>query len=195
MQEGLKPKKNYYRSRLINLIAWILNGTVIKKTFEERVDALIEYKSKFGNCNVPQTVTSEYFTLARWVTRQRSAYRQIQEGRPLYRPLTQDQIDQLDRIGMEWTMKMTFEERFDELVAFKKEHGHCTPPPMRPSKYVSLAAWCIEVRASYRRIQEGEAPRKPLTPDHIDHLDRLGFEWVRVGPNTTKGRTGKRRKK
>ena len=59
------------------------------------------------------------------------------------------------------------------------------------TKYVSLAAArCIEGRVSYKKVQVGKAPRKPLTLDqHIDQFDRSGFEWVRGIPNTsTKGR-------
>jgi hypothetical protein len=193
MREGLKPKKTLLQEQIDQLDRLGFKWYNDKKTFEERVAALLEYKSKFGHCNVPQDPASEYFSLSKWVCRMRTTYRQIQEGRPLHRPLTQDQIAQLDRLGIEWTRKMTFEERFDELVDFKKEHGHATPPQIRPNKYVSLAAWCIEVRAAYKKIQEGKAPRKPLTPDHINQLDRLGFEWVRGVSNTTKGR--KKRKK
>ena len=70
---------------------------------------------------------------------------------------------------------MTFEERFAQIRL--------------NTKYVSLAARCIEGRVSYKKVQVGKAPRKPLTLDHIDQFDRSGFEWVRGIPNTsTKGR-------
>jgi len=75
--------------------------------------------------------------------------------------------------------KKTFDERLAELAAFKEKHGHCNVPRTPSSDYLSLSQWCNNVMVSYRKIQEGKIPNRPLSQDQIDRLKVLGFEWSR----------------
>ena len=39
--------------------------------------------------------------------------------------LTADRIEKLTEVGFVWKPRVSWEERFDELVEFKDEFGHC----------------------------------------------------------------------
>ena len=77
--------------------------------------------------------------------------------------------------------RKTFEERLQDLRAFKKEHGHCSIPAADP-QYSSLSKWFIRTRAKKRRGQLPESERKPL--------EDLGVSWENRRP----GRPRKKKK-
>ena len=69
---------------------------------------------------------------------------------------------------MERRLAALWEKRFSELVRFKAEHGHCNVP-RRWSENPELGRWVAKQQAVYRR---GE-----LSPDRVERLEALGFEW------------------
>ena len=101
-------------------------------------------------------------------------YKQIQEGKTSHSPLSQDQIGRLERLGFGWRRTTTFEEKFVELAVFKAKHGHCNVQHSpASSEYISLGIWCGHVRASFKKIQEGKTPHRPLSHDQIGRVERL----------------------
>lgn len=73
----------------------------------------------------------------------------------------------------------TFEKRFKELTSFKAQHGHCHPPESSSSDNGnnSLGMWCVNMRRSYKKIQEKKKPCLHLSLSEIDKLETLGFVW------------------
>ena len=67
-----------------------------------------------------------------------------------------------------------WQDRFEELVAFKNEHNHCLVP-VNWQQNVSLALWVKRQRYQYRLKQEGK--RSTLTDERQDQLERIGFVW------------------
>jgi hypothetical protein len=65
-------------------------------------------------------------------------------------------------------------DRYDELVDFFKNHGHCRVPRNR-KRFAPLASWVKRQRYQYKLRQEG----KPsfLTDERVAVLDKLGFVW------------------
>jgi len=61
-----------------------------EERFEEHFRDLVEYKSEFGNCNVPQ----KHPTLGRWVNKQRTKYND--------KTLSRKQYDKLKSVGFCW---------------------------------------------------------------------------------------------
>jgi len=103
-----------------------------RKSFEERLVALAAYKAKHGDCNAPQTPSSEYYSLGAWCSEIRQSYKKIQQGKTSLRnPLSQDQIGRLEALGFEWItskVSITFDERFIALAAYKAKHGDFIVP-------------------------------------------------------------------
>ncbi len=70
----------------------------------------------------------------------------------------------------------SFKERLEELKSYKSMYGDCRVP----SKYEtnpSMAAWCANLKQSYRLIQQGKKPILKLSQEKIDALQDAGFEW------------------
>jgi hypothetical protein len=69
-----------------------------------------------------------------------------------------------------------FDKWFGQLIAFKAKHGHCNVSNSRKGQYVSLGAWCTQMKNSYKLIQEGKTPRRHLSQDQIRRFIALGFD-------------------
>lgn len=74
----------------------------------------------------------------------------------------------------------SFAQRLEELKAFKEQHSHCRVPSKFDSN-PSLAAWCANLKQSYRLMQQGRKPILKLTEDKLNALEELGFEWKYSG--------------
>jgi superfamily II DNA or RNA helicase len=68
----------------------------------------------------------------------------------------------LDKLGVTW------DERFGELVAYKKRFGHCNVP-QRWTENLQLATWISNVRRSRKQGK--------LSEDRIQRLNQIGFVW------------------
>ena len=64
-----------------------------------------------------------------------------------------------------------FEERIEELKAFKEKHGHVRVTAKKQHK--SLGWFCTSVR----RARRGTKSTHVITEDRIKALDELGFDW------------------
>jgi hypothetical protein len=130
-------------------------GFVWEKMFE----ALIDYKKNYGDCNVPGG-RLENKKLATWVCEQRTNYR---KGK-----LSKNQIKRLEDVGFVWELqKLKWEEKFDALKEYKKNHGDCNVP-RRWKKNQQLANWVASQHARYRN--------KKLSEGRIKRLEDIGFE-------------------
>ena len=131
----------------------------------ERYTELEQYKNSEGHCNIPQGST-EHPALANWVKQQRRLYK---EGK-----LSDDRVQHLEDIGFEWVRGQKgapWEQRYGELQQYKNSEGHCNIP-QRSTEHPALANWVKRQRRSYR---EGK-----LSDDRVQHLEDIGFEWVRI---------------
>ena len=134
-------------------------------------EALAEFRKAHGHCNVPKR-WSENPKLANWVYTQRQ-YRK--KGK-----LNRSRTKRLDKIGFQWNIERspTWDERFSELVEFKKIYGHCEVPTGWPEN-TKLAQWVLNQR---RRRYKDDATGK----ERIRRLEKIGFRW-RIRKRANKG--------
>ena len=66
----------------------------------------------------------------------------------------------------------TFEERVEDLKAFKAKHGHFN---VRRGEDQSLYAFCANVRSSYRN--PGKSGPMKLNEERIERLNSIDFPW------------------
>jgi len=72
--------------------------------------------------------------------------------------------------------KKSFDDRFNDLMAFKAKYGYCYV--YRTGENASLGQWCIEMRVSYKKIQNNQMPTKmKLSDEQIQRLNDAGFKW------------------
>lgn len=67
-----------------------------------------------------------------------------------------------------------WEKRFQDLLDFQKEHGHCrVPKRYEPNR--RLANWVSKQRQEHRKFINGE--KASITADRIEALEGIGFCW------------------
>jgi len=132
------------------------NWDLREEEWEQMFVALTKYKLQHADCNVPRSYKSNQ-KLARWVHAQRSRRR----------TLNPQCVMRLNELGFVWDPKNAgWEERFNELIAFKRKHGHCKVPQRSPD-YRALATWVLVQRSR----------RKQLDKARLQKLNRVGFVW------------------
>ena len=73
------------------------------------------------------------------------------------------------------TNEEKWQRRFQELLAYKEEHGNCLVPrtyAMNPQ----LGKWVKMQRFQYKKLSEGQRSR--LTADRVRQLESIGFVWI-----------------
>ena len=101
-----------------------------QQTFDERFKDLMAFKAEFGHCNVSLSKSSDkkHSSLGRWCHGIRKAYEIMKkEGKPRRYKLSKSDIKHLENAGFEWVLRktgtLTFDERFKDLMTFKKRLG------------------------------------------------------------------------
>ena len=166
-EKGMAVRKNQTQGRLAAQRTGRLEQHPRLRPWHDAFAALLDYRKRYGDCRVPSRWPKNRW-LGKWVARMRRAKK---ENR-----LTKDKIRELDQIGFSWSIdhrsiihrQHTWKERFKELEAFKKKHGHCNVPRSYPLNQ-PLAYWVDKQRSSKRK---GELDMK-----RIRRLNELGFCW------------------
>ena len=127
------------------------------------------YHREHGHCHVPAHERI-HRKLAAWAALQREIH---QRG-----GMRADRQAELDALGFAWETEKKgpsqdhreakWNQRFVELVAFQKMHGHSRVPKLPPGNKV-LWHW--------RHVQREWRRKGILKPERIARLDAIGFEW------------------
>ena len=105
IQMGKKPHHCILNEAMINELdrlgfQWIVKGSV-RKSFQEYINELQEYKSQHGHCDVPFKCR-ENPSLGYWCANLRRAYNCMKAGEKPNHTLTHHMIQHLDSIGFRW---------------------------------------------------------------------------------------------
>lgn len=73
--------------------------------------------------------------------------------------------------------RVTFEQRVEQLLEFKKVHGHVNVPQKYTSN-PSLGRWCNNKRIAYREKKSGKVTKHAILEEHINRLNDIGFKWT-----------------
>jgi hypothetical protein len=189
LSEGEKPYNPLSEGQIERLnsigFKFTIRGHQAKfKSFEERVDELVEYASIHGDVNVPKTY-KDNVPLARWCDKIRSSYRDLKDGKKTMKryELTDDQIATLEEMGFKWnygsirSRAVPFEARIEALLRFKDANGHCDVPANFKEER-GLGHWCNNIRVAYKNLQVGKQGTYKLTQDQIARLEEIGFKWA-----------------
>jgi superfamily II DNA or RNA helicase len=148
-----------------------VGGEGINARWKMRFDELLRYKEKNGDCKVPNE-WPENLKLGHWVNQQRYLKKCGQ--------LHPKREEMLNSIAFDWGFKRDFGGvkpkdlwplRYEQLVEFKKQNGHCDVP-YNYAENRQLGIWVGNQR--YKRKQNR------LPPEHERLLNELGFTWEDV---------------
>ena len=170
-----KHKKNKPSFDATNFEATDKRGTHDSR-WHDHFRQLCGYKVQFGHCRVPQKYTANP-KLGSWVQKQRTRYREFQEGKAS--PMTKQRIRDLEIIRFDWGTSRTDSEtiwsmRFQQLLEFKSQYGHCVVP-IKYTAHPKLGSWVSSQRCQYRLYEEGKPTT--MTEERIRELEKVGFEW------------------
>lgn len=126
-----------------------------ERLFQKRLEQLYEYRKLHGHGSIPTPYPTNP-SLGIWaanIRRQYTLYTK-QSNTPYTGYLTPARQKQLLLAGFDFTSltERQFQSRLNELLLFKKQHGHC----MVPEKWESnptLGAWVSNIRTLYRKKQ------------------------------------------
>ncbi|WP_342429332.1 Helicase associated domain protein [Neobacillus sp. FSL H8-0543] len=131
--------------------------SLVANNGETLFQQLVIFNEENGHCNVP--IDYENKPLARWVGRQRTKFN--------CGKLSDEEIERLQSIGFVFNpFKDKWNNNYEQLVAFKKEFGHCNIPQRDKN---GLGLW---VHSQRQQKKQGNLPA-----EQIEKLDRLNFDW------------------
>jgi len=167
------------------------NGPTESSTFDNRFNDLMTFKAKYGHCDASQT--GKNASLGSWCNEMRVSYKKIQKNQMPRMKLSHEKIQRLNDAGFKWSLralpkngptksstfaapKKSFDDRFNDLMAFKAKYGHCDAS--QTGKNASLGSWCSELRVSYKKKkQSNQKPKIKLSDEQIQRLNDAGFKW------------------
>eukprot|EP00978_Attheya_sp_CCMP212_P009556 scaffold22614_cov53-Attheya_sp.AAC.2 len=132
-------------------------------SWDQRFQELVDFKNVNGHTNV--IVASG--PLGSWIARQRREVRLFKEGNAAL--MTRDRLDKLESVGFKFSCQTPWDQRFQELVEFKKVNGHTNVS----SHSGALGMWAAHQRTHRRLWKEGKATT--LTSDRRNRLESIGF--------------------
>ena len=160
-------KLPWYLARQLDNLGFLWNYS--EDSFQKHYNDLITFKEEFGHCAVPRSkdetfgslflllvvhlkVNSIFYSLgykenpslAHWVKRVRFDAHKFRSD-PSAVTLTESQYQKLESIGFVWeNLSRSWNERFEDLLKFKAEHGHC-----RGESLSALHALCFMMSIFY----------------------------------------------
>eukprot|EP00978_Attheya_sp_CCMP212_P011991 scaffold29709_cov53-Attheya_sp.AAC.3 len=143
--------------------AWNNDSKRKRPTWDQRFQELVGFKKINGHTNVSRRSGQ----LGTWVITQKTQYRLLKEGKDS--SMTSDKCEKLKSIGFEFKCQPTWDQRFQELVGFKKINGH-TNVSRRSGQ---LGTWVDTQRQAFRRLKEGKY--SPLINERREKLKGVGF--------------------
>jgi hypothetical protein len=125
-------------------------------TWNEHYSKLVEYKQRFGDCNVPSR-WKENLSLGVWVANQRNFRERV----------SQAQREALDSLGFDWDpLETAWNQHYSKLLAYKRKYGDCNVPS-RWDQDPFLARWVHSQRVSRERLSQARR----------EALNKIGFDW------------------
>ena len=133
-------------------------------SWNKRISACVKYEEEHGNLDVPQQyVTADGFWLGKWLYLCRKVYNGESDKAGF--SLTEDQIRELDSIGMDWRMptEKTWDEKYNAFSAMLAEiksdnNAAVKYPPSHP-----LRQWLSRQRIKQRQGKLSDEQTEKLT--------------------------------
>jgi hypothetical protein len=149
--------------------------------WNQRYQDLVEFRNAQGHCLVPLKYP-EHPSLARWIQRQRYQYRLKHDGK--HSSLTDEREATLENLGFIWDSHgAAWEERWNELLAFRDQFGHCHVPAYYPDN-PKLSIW-VKFQRKQFKLLSSTCKRSRYGRERVSKLLHLGF--VFDPRNTKKG--------
>ena len=151
------------RKRLLEEIG-MQTDSVIKRSWEQNYEQAERFFKENGHLDLrADYVTADGVRLGKWLGGQRERYKQ---GK-----LTKEQIERLERIGMQWDrFDANWDAYYAQAQAYFQAHGDLNVPTEHETQSgLRLGAWLATQRSKYRRFK--------LSQKQIQALEDLHIVW------------------
>lgn len=168
LRSGLNRRSRLSPERVARLDALGMVWNYADYAFERDYLAATAYYLEHGNLRVPANYVCENgFRLGAWINRLKDRH----AGKDGCPPLTQEQIDRLDRIGMIWLNKYEeqWERAFAQAQLWYREKGNLNVPAGHSAGGVALGRWIARQRAAQQKGKLSEMQQA--------RLSAIGMEW------------------
>ena len=174
LKKSKKPNP-LIQERMDRLAAIDFNFTVHSDKWMEHYLLLKKYREDNGDCKVP-THFKDVPKLGRWVHTQRHQRKLQQKGEQSC--MTDERVKLLDDLDFDWEIRpslerarVTWDQRFKELCAYKEEHGDFFV------KDQPLQGWAIEQKQRLKALEKnrGKDTSKRMGPQRVEALAKIGF--------------------
>ncbi|KAL7482165.1 hypothetical protein ACHAW6_007855 [Cyclotella cf. meneghiniana] len=166
-----------------------------ERLWDQRFEELRAFKESYGTTVVPRHIND---LLSKWAYKQRIYCKQFRQG-VRTTPLTQERLEKLEEIGFDTSgdfkavrddqrqrnkikAEKAWEEKFNELVAFKEMFGHCDVKEKKGKdfEYNKLAGWVGLQRTKYKKRMKGMIHGRTfeITDEQIKKLASIGFNFA-----------------
>lgn len=167
-----KYKHNKLNEEQINLLnnigmVWQIRGEF---NWQKCFESARKYFKVNGNLLVPEKYIDENgIALGVWIINQRVRYKNYNKS--TFLPLTEEQIRQLESIGMVWSVKQkrTWEFYYEYALQFYEQHLTLCIPVNYEIEGIKLGSWI----ANQRRLRKADK----LSKYQIDLLDNIEMIW------------------
>lgn len=143
------------------------------RQWNEVYGAAKRYFEANGNLDVPVAyVSPEGYALGKWVRRQQYAYRNPEKSNAI---LSQERIELLDAIGMQWEKPDPWQHRYELAQEYKRCHGNLDiPAKYKTADGIWLGRWIY----NQKRLLQG-GPEK-LSEEQKKKLKELLGYYVKI---------------
>lgn len=140
--------------------------------WNDKFNELRAFIQKHGHARVPVRYRDN-LPLSKWAKRQRYQWKLKHEGK--HSTMNDSREDKLDEVGFLWDIRMTvWEERYEELLQYKKKHGNCNVP-ITCVEAPKLGTWVKCQRRQWKLRCNGS--QSSMTSSRIAKLDAVEFSW------------------
>ena len=128
-----------------------------------------EYYAEYGNLRVPcNYTTKDGVKLGNWISLQRRKY----TGKVTdCIPLTNEQIRQLEDIGMEWNLRIPFKTMYACAQKYYTEHGNLDLPQKAVVNGMKLGSWVSEQKRKLRDPKK----RSHIPKERLNQFKAIGL--------------------
>lgn len=143
------------------------------RQWNEVYGAAKRYFEANGDLDVPVAyVSPEGYALGKWVRRQQYAYRKPEKSNAI---LSQERIELLDAIGMQWEKPDPWQHRYELAQEYKKQYGNLEiPAKYKTADGIWLSRWVY----NQKRLLQSESEK--LSENQKEQLKELLGYYVKI---------------
>lgn len=148
-------------------------GSRYDRQWNEVYQAAKRYFEANGSLDIPVAyVSPEGYALGKWVRRQQYAYRNPEKSNAI---LSQERIELLDAIGMQWEKPDSWQYRYELAQEYKRVHGNLDiPAKYKTADGIWLSRWVY----NQKRLLQSESEK--LSEEQKKKLKELLGYYVKI---------------